>query len=73
MKAQDLLFTVIILFLFLLKRKWLWPAGLLSFAFAGTLFLVGNLFTAQRLSWYASGFLSLHLLIQVLKQLYKRP
>ncbi len=60
MKPQDLVFIAAILFLIIYKKgKYMWFAGMISLLLAGLLFLVNNLFTSQRLSWYAFGFLLL--------------
>lgn len=68
MKSQDLIFIVIVVCLFFLKKgKYLHAAGLVALAAAGLLFLSGNLFTSQRLSWYGGAFLIGALLFELVK------
>lgn len=65
MKPQDLLFFAFLLFFIIFKKgKYLYHAGLISFALAGLLFAAQNLFTSQRLSWYALGFIAVFIIIQ---------
>lgn len=60
MKVQDLIFFIILLTLIFFKRgKYLWHVGMFAFILAAILFMVGNLFTSQRLTWYGAGLIFL--------------
>ncbi|MDQ3098168.1 MAG: hypothetical protein M3Q44_00270 [bacterium] len=65
MKIQDIVFIVFVMAFIFRRGRGLWPAGIISFSLAGLLFLVGNLFTAQRFSWYGAGFLLLSILQKI--------
>lgn len=59
MKTQDILFFItLLLFALIGKGKYLWTVGVICLLGSGVLFFIGNLFTSQRLSWYAWGILS---------------
>jgi hypothetical protein len=65
MKIQDIIFFIIVFCFLITRGKGLWQAGIISFILAGILFLFGNLFTAQRMSWYGAGFLLLSVLQKI--------
>lgn len=57
MKPQDLVFIVLIIVLFLIKKpRAMVVAGLICLLFAIPLFGFWIFFTAQRLTYYAAGF-----------------
>jgi hypothetical protein len=57
MKPQDILFLLALIILVLFKRgKYLLHASIISCIFAGILFIIQNLFTSQRFTWYGLGF-----------------
>ncbi len=66
MKIQDIAFIVILIIILLLRGKAAWYAGIVAGVAAGTLFLLSNLFTAQRFTWYSAAFFT----VFVLKELY---
>jgi hypothetical protein len=65
-KPQDIIFFTILISILLIKKgKYAWHAGMLSFLGAGLLFMIGNLFTAQRLTWYGAGFITIEVIRQI--------
>lgn len=68
MKIQDIAFLTVLLFLFFLRRPvyFVW-AGLTSLALAIPLFATWTFFTAERLTWYASVFFLIFLLISLVR------
>lgn len=66
MKLQDLFFIIAIITIIIFKGKGSWHIGIISFLLSGLLFLMGNLYTAQRLSWYALGFLAIFIVRAVI-------
>jgi hypothetical protein len=72
MKLQDRVFIAIFSLFIVAPNKIVWVAGMVTCILAGILFLGGNLFTAQRLSMYAAGFLFLYCLKEYIKLLIKR-
>ena len=66
MKVQDIGFFIIFaVLLFLKKDKLFVIAGLVSLLLAIPLFATWVFFTAERLTWYASAFLSMAILLKV--------
>lgn len=64
MKPQDLIFLITIVGVFWLKKpKFLVYAALACFFVSMPLFATWTFFTAERLTWYAAGFLALFLLL----------
>lgn len=68
MKAQDILFFLIFLFL-LYKRnsKWATGTGLVCLVLSIPLFAMWVFFTAERLTWYAAGFFLLAIFLSFLR------
>lgn len=66
MKPQDIIFIILLGIVILRRAKEAWLAGIVATILAGLLFLIGNLFTAQRLTWYAAAFFLVTVLAQAL-------
>jgi len=66
MKIQDVIFFLVFATLFLLKKEKLFLyAGLLCFVVSIPLFAKWIFFTAERLTWYGSGFILVFLMRKV--------
>lgn len=73
MKPQDSIFLIVVVALIAFRKtKYAWHMGMFTMAGAGILFTFNNLFTSQRLSWYAAGFLFLTVLHEAITVLTKR-
>lgn len=58
MKPQDLFFFTILTAITLYKKgNYLWHTGIILLLTSGVLFIVGNLFTSQRVAWYGAAFI----------------
>jgi len=65
MKLQDVGFLfVFVLLVFFKKPNYFLIAGLLCLIFAIPLFATWTFYTAERLTWYAAGFIFVSLLLQ---------
>jgi len=69
MKAQDVLFLIILMISLIRKRDSFVILGLLCFVFSACLFGIGNLFTAQRLTWYGAGYVLIAVLLELMDEL----
>jgi len=67
MKLQDIFFVAVLLIVIYKGGKYAWLSGMASLILSGVLFGMDNLFTSQRLSWYALGFFS----VAVVHNLYE--
>ncbi len=66
MKIQDIIFLVILIaFLYKAKPNWFVGAGLVSFLISIPLFALHIFFTAERLVWYAAGFLFVAVIVNL--------
>jgi len=72
MKVQDVWFIITFLLLFIFrKERWFLYAGLGCFLLAIPLFAKWVFFTAERLTWYGSGFILVFLVLQTFGQVKK--
>jgi hypothetical protein len=64
MKPQDLVFCLILSGILIIRKYQLFVyCGLFSFIISIILYIFGLLFTAERLIWYAAGYIFTYLLI----------
>ena len=68
MKPQDLLFIIALIFLLWRRNpQYLVVAGLFCLFVSMPLFQLWIFFTAERLAWYAAGFLLLAVILQIIR------
>lgn len=66
MKPQDLVFAIVLLFLVLRRKpEWFVYAGLISLMISIPLFYFWVFFTAQRLTYYAAGFILISIILNL--------
>lgn len=70
MKPQDLIFLIIIFLTIFIRPIYTWAVAIASLFLAGILFLLGNLYTSQRVSWYATALLFILIIRQTLYWFY---
>lgn len=69
MKPQDIVFLLTLIALVVIRKEKLFVwAGLGCFLLAIPLFATWTFFTAERLTWYGSGFILIFLFIQIFLQ-----
>ncbi|MDQ3239072.1 MAG: hypothetical protein M3P33_00970 [bacterium] len=66
MKSQDVAFLFIFAVVLLLKNKQSLNTAIIFLVLSTILFASGNLFTAQRFTWYAAAFILLDIVTKVL-------
>lgn len=72
MKIQDVIFIFVLLFLFFSrKNQWLTSVGICCLVLAIPLFTLQIFFTAERMVYYAAGFLLLSSILLMVK-MYKK-
>ncbi len=68
MKAQDILFFIVLVLLVILRKpRYFVVAGLTCLTFSMPLFAMWVFFTAERLTWYAAGFFFIFILFSLLR------